>query len=445
MSIGPATRPSTGQDPTVLVVRDEHRIRFSGRVDWFAHLQFGRCLHDWRERAYRDLLLDFTKCESAFPNGMLPLLAELDVLRREEISVAIVLPAEDWLRRLFLNTNWAHYLDPDNYEKSDTVHDRHVAAHRFADFAGQQRLVNDFVDIVMRHLRMGRRVITALEWCVNEITENVLRHADCREGGIVQVSTFSDARRVTIGVADSGRGILASMREGHSSLQTDRQAIEEAVKSGATRDPKNGQGNGIAGTMGIAKASGGSFAITSGRAALVVSEPRVKPYGRARHLRFPGTFVYAEIGLDTPFRVAEAIGVAVERGDPIDIIETAYEVEDGSALNLSLRGESKGFGTRYVGRQLRTKCRNLLDSAPGKPLVLDWQEISVVSSSFADEFIGKLFVELTPLVFAARVRNVRMEPLVRGLVDKAIMQRVAQAATENDPNLGGTSGDSGSP
>lgn len=435
--------PPAAPSPPRQVVRREREFQFIERVDWRAHRDFMYCLHDWRRREYEDLVLDFAACSSAFPNGMLPLLAELDVLRREDIATSVVLPTDDWLRRLFHNTNWAHYLDPSSHEKSDTVHDRHVAAHRFADFAAQQRLVNDFMDIVMRHMRMDRRVISGLEWCVNEITENVLNHADCREGGIVQVSTFSEGRKVTIGVADSGRGILASMREGHSNLRTDRQAIEEAVKSGATRDPQNGQGNGIAGTMGIAKASKGLFSITSGQAALVVSAQAANPVERGASLRFPGTFVYAEIGLDTPFRLSEAIGVAVEGGDPVDIIETVYEVEDGSAVRLRLRDESKGFGTRFVGRQLKTKCRNLLDSAPGKPLVLDWREIPVVSSSFADEFIGKLFVELKPLVFAARVRNVGMEPLVRGLVNKAILQRAAQAAAENDAASAGT--ESGTP
>ena len=83
---------------------------------------------------------------------------------------------------------------------------------------------------------------------------------------------------------------------------------------------------------------------------------------------------------------------------------------------------------RPAGRQLRTKCINLLNAEPGKPLLLDWSGVPLVSSSFADELIGKLFASLGPLAFSARVRNVNMEAVVRGLVDKAIMQRAAQTA-----------------
>ena len=66
---------------------------------------------------------------------------------------------------------------------------------------------------------------------INEITDNVLNHAMCKEGGIIHVSTFRDSHKVAFGVSDSGRGILASLREGHPSLQTDAQAIDEAMKA----------------------------------------------------------------------------------------------------------------------------------------------------------------------------------------------------------------------
>lgn len=61
-----------------------------------------------------------------------------------------------------------------------------------------------------------------------------------------------------------------------------------------------------------------------------------------------------------------------------------------------------------------------------KPLLLDWTGVLLVSSSFADELVGKLFASLGPLAFSARVRKVGMDATVRGLVDKAIMQRAAQ-------------------
>ena len=417
-----------------VVVRKDNLIRFVGRVDEPAHRQFMWCVHECLRHGYVDVVLDFSKCESAFPRGMLPILSSADTLRRDTIDVSVRLPEDTVLERLFLNTNWAHLLEPERFQKSDTVHDRHLASQRFTDFEQQQSLVNMFMDIVMRNMILDRRIIAGLEWSINEITDNVLNHAMCKEGGIIHVSTFRDSHKVAFGVSDSGRGILASLREGHPSLQTDAQAIDEAMKAGITRDPDAGQGNGIAGTMRIATKSWGLFEITSGQTQIVVrtnqtdGSPNSGVYNRRRRESLQGTVVYAELRTDKQFDLAEALGVDGKPHDPGDIIEMHYETNAGAALSLKLSDESTGFGSRLAGRQLRTKCVNLLRAEPTKPLLLDWTGVLLVSSSYADELVGKLFVELGPLAFSARVRNLNMDSLVRGLVEKAIMQRAAQVA-----------------
>ena len=426
--------PYHSNRPPRVVVLDGNSIRFVGRVNPFAHRQFMGCLHNWQERGYEDMVLDFSTCDSAFPNGMIPLLSCTDTLRRESIDVSVRLPERPELERLFLNTNWAHFLEPARFQKSDTVHDRHLATQRFGNSDQQQQLVNAFMDVVMRNMTLDRNVIAGLEWSINEITDNVLNHAECEEGGIVQVSTFGEARKVAFGVADSRRGILSSLREGHPSLRTDAQAIGEAMKAGITRDPEVGQGNGIAGALRIVTMSEGSLEITSGLAQIVarrnptIGRPDSQVYKRREQQRFLGTVVYAELGLDTQFQLSEALGFGGEPHQQTDIIELLYETETGDAVVLRLRDESTGFGSRPAGRQLRTKCVNLLNAEPKKPLLLDWTGVPLVSSSFADELVGKLFASLGPLAFSARVRNIGMDPMVHGLVDKAIMQRAAQVA-----------------
>ena len=419
--------------PPRIVVRNGNRIRFVSKVNAYAHYQFMWCLADALRRGYEDVVLDFSTCKSAYPDGMIPLLSSADALRRDRIDVSVQLPEGPELDRLFLNTNWAHILDPKRFRKSDTEHDRHLAAQRFRSFDQQQELVNAFMDIVMRNMTLDRRVIAGLEWSVNEITDNVLNHAECEEGGIVQVSTFTDARKVAFGVADSGKGILSSLSEGHPSLRTDAQAIDEAMKAGITRNPDFGQGNGIAGALKIATMSKGTFSITSGQAQIVVridpttGSPDSKVYRRRPGQRLQGTVVYAEIGLDTQFHLSEALGFAGKLDQP-DIIELLYETDTGDAVILKMRDESTGFGSRAAGGKLRIKCMNLLNAEPTKPLVLDWTGVPLVSSSFADELVGKLFVSLGPLAFSARVRNHGMDAVVGGLVDKAILQRTAQVA-----------------
>ncbi|MBU4556295.1 MAG: DUF4325 domain-containing protein [Actinobacteria bacterium] len=379
------------------------------------------------------LHLDFSKVTHAYPNGMIPLICTLDLLKREGVSVSVTLPSQNNPRWLFSVSNWAHLMSPDRFPAEKTANDRHLVAKRFNAASEQNSVVNEFLDVVLRNMEVSRSVIAGLEWSVNEITDNVLNHADCPDGGLIQVTTYPDNHRVVFAVGDSGRGILASLSEGMPDLETDSQAIGEAVKAGVTRSPQAGQGNGLAGTLRVATTSGGGFALTSGRGHLGVYGGNTDQRQRLRWCDFRGTLVCAEMGTDHAFKIEDALGFDCPSGHvPVDIIETNYECDDGTAFELRLCDETTGFGNRPSGKQLRTKTLNILAADTSKPIRVDWTGVPVVSSSFADEFIGKLFLELGAMTFTARVRNVGMESLVRSLLDRAVAQRLQQANDEWD-------------
>lgn len=107
---------------------------------------------------------------------------------------------------------------------------------------------------------------------------------------------------------------------------------------------------------------------------------------------------------------------------------------DDQRVVVPLRDETVGFGSRHAGQHMRAKARNLLAAEPSRSLCIDWSEIPMISSSYADEFVGKLFVELGPLTFMSRVRNTSMAPVVRGLIDRAIMQRSHQTMADIEEN-----------
>ena len=111
---------------------------------------------------------------------------------------------------------------------------------------------------------------------------------------------------------------------------------------------------------------------------------------------------------------------------PVDCIETQYLAEDGNAVTLRMREETTGFGSRFTGQQMRTKAMNLLQAEKHLPLVIDWEGVPIIASSYADEFIGKLFVELGPIGFMTRVRLINLAPVLQTLVNKAIVQRTQQ-------------------
>lgn len=99
---------------------------------------------------------------------------------------------------------------------------------------------------------------------------------------------------------------------------------------------------------------------------------------------------------------------------------------DRDCLLIKMQEETTGFGTRHGGKQMNIKILNLIEAKPNFPVFVDWSGIPVISSSFADEFMGKLFITLGPLGFCATIRNKGMEKLVHQLLDKAILQRTDQ-------------------
>ena len=52
--------------------------------------------------------------------------------------------------------------------------------------------------------------------------------------------------------------------------------------------------------------------------------------------------------------------------------------------------------------------------------------VGVIASSYADEFIGKLFIDIGPIAFNLRIRLVNMSSIVQNLLGRAILQRTYQ-------------------
>lgn len=418
--------------------RDKNRVRFEGRLNERTALWVLARIEDaTHRRGYEDVVLDFRATSKAWPDGMVPLICQIALLRQQGCTFSLELPDDDWTKRLFLNGNWAHYIAPDEFDAHDVRTPFDLPATWY-DASNHKQIVDQVVEIVMGSMEIERPVLAGLEWSINEITDNVLNHAESAVSGLVQVVTQRDNHRISFVVADAGRGILASMSEGFPSLRDDAEAIGEAIKQGVTRNPTVGQGNGLAGTLRVATLSNGTFTIMSGQALLsVYRDAETGEYGDhisrlARPERFQGTVVTAEFDSSAPLRLEDALGFQSPDWEPWDYIDAGYTAGDGRSLTIRLGDETAGFGSRTAGQQVRTKCLNLLRGERSLPLVLDWAGIPLVSSSFADEAIGKLYAELGPLTFGSRVHNVNMEPLVRSLVERAIVQRMTQRSREPD-------------
>lgn len=250
-------------------------------------------------------------------------------------------------------------------------------------------------------------------------------HSQSPVGGFVQVSTFqSKSKRLLFMVADAGVGIPTSLREGHKNISSDADALDNAIREGVTRDKAIGQGNGLFGSYQICSGSKGKFQLESGYGKLSYSE-RTGLRINTEKVPYEGTLVIAEIDFSVPHLLEEALRFDGKKYSPLDHIEKYYEHPIEDSIIFKVSEETNSFGSRVAGTPLRKKLLNLAKMCPNYPVIIDFTDVALISSSFADELIAKLFVEVGAISFMSRFKFNGISSTVKSLIDRAISQRVA--------------------
>jgi len=191
---------------------------------------------------YKDIILDFSNTTYVNANLMLPISSYSAYYRLNDVDFILVEPNDQKLRRLFLNANWAHFIDPQKYASNFVRRSNNLPALQFLDGDAQHDVVNKAMEILMETIKVeDRKQLKALEWALNEITDNVLNHAESAIGGIVQIQSFPSKNRVSFFVADAGLGIANTLRRAIPTLTSDADALDRAIWEGVTRNSKTNQ------------------------------------------------------------------------------------------------------------------------------------------------------------------------------------------------------------
>lgn len=376
-----------------------------------------------RRKGYQDIILDFTSCVGTYAGPVLAIAATAARLRREGVDTDLRIPRTNIrLRNLFLNAGWAHAIDPEHHDRSRFRGYRHVPVINFTSPQEQHKAITTMVDAILCSMTgLDRSDLATIEWSLNEVTDNVLVHADSDVGGFVHLQNFKERKLVEFAVVDPGVGIPTTLREGHPELRFDTDALDRAIREGVTRDSSYGQGNGLFGTFRSAEISGGYLNIHSGYARLDYHDGEI--HIRSEQIPFKGTLVVAGLSCSDPKTLGEALRFEGRKYTPSDYIEQHFESERRSELSFEMAKEAASFGSRVAGEPVRTKLRNLMEMNPSSRVVIDFREIPILSSSFADEVFGKLFVNVGPMRFARGLDFINTTETVKGLIDKAILQR----------------------
>ncbi len=204
-------------------------------------------------RGYRDITLDFAECSFTHAPPMVALICDCMRYQKLGVDFTLVAPNNLLLSRLFINSNWARLIDPEQFPVSGYSPPKHNPATQFTTIEEQGDIVNRVMDTLLASMSgFNRSHLKAIEWSLNEIIDNVLVHAHSPVGGVVQVTAIRNRKRVEFVVGDCGVGIAASLRGATANISSDVDALSKAIQEGVTRDRQIGQGNGLYGTYRIA-------------------------------------------------------------------------------------------------------------------------------------------------------------------------------------------------
>ena len=354
-----------------------------------------------------------------YPAGCIPIFGTIDYLKNTcGKSVVCHLPPNSYISSVNFENPYKVN------EHADSLAFPFSKVWLFENFEDVTNIVNAFVFEIQSITECSKGLIEGLEWSLNEVMDNVIQHSLSSKGYVMGVYHKS-TDYVLFDIYDNGQGIFNSLKDSEYHPRNAIDAISIAIQEGKTRDKKIGQGNGLWGLYNIVKENKGKLCITSsGSSIMLKSDGNVFKFDNLPLLNPK----YGTTSVDFSFNCKEDISISNALGGytPIDI-QFENSISEDNWIEFILSNESTGYGTRVAGERLRNKVFNALNRLDSPQRIrINFDGISIISSSFADEFIGKLLQLLGFYRFNQMVRIINANPTVEVILNRSISQRMAE-------------------
>lgn len=397
-------------------------IRFNGpRFGYSDYIFFLRQIELANSQGEVRIEINFDAVDFFYPDGMAPFVATVNHFCNQRLSIGI---SEPKTKRMFNYWESAGWLD--GIQQTGKILPKtstYVPLTPYKDAEGIYAFLDKAKEVLATTEVFPKGVLTAFEWAFYEISDNVLVHSGSSELSWLQMTSYPTKKQVQFVIVDTGKGIRTSLAESLPDLASDLESIERALEKGITRNREIGQGNGLSGTLSIASNANGWMNIHSGRGQFRFKQGQIDQQTTSYH---PGTLVTVSLPTDKPIDVSEALW----GHEPVPAFESQYITGEG--ILFVVRDEASHFGNRSTGEKLRLKLRNIAESNPQEGVVVDFEKVDVMSSSFADEFIAKLVKELGTTNFFGRYRLKGLSQFAATMVDEVIVQRLAVDLNNNE-------------
>ena len=400
------------------VTRNKNRIQIGQMGHTRVVDDFIRCMNHGYAKGYRTFQIQFSDVNLAYPNVCIPIAGILEYYQEQGVEFEFAFKGSTKYLK------FTRFHQPLSVSENLTELKKYPFDNtwKFNDSEDVQNLVDSLVREVSQIAVCETGVLDGLTWCLNEVMDNVLQHSQVGVG-YVMGQVHSTTKHIAFCVFDYGQGIYNSLKATEHSPRFPVDAITLSIKEGITRDKKIGQGNGMWGLHNIVKSNAGTLMITSNGAAYLLKDNSVRTFPNLPYLtRQNGcTTIDFQIDYDKGISITDSLGGYT----PLNLRTYSLEDERGRLI-YKLADKASGTGTRQSGERLRHEIINLYNDAESI-IEIDFSEVSVVSSSFADELIGKLVTEygFSGFTHIFRLRN--MNTIVQSIVNRSVSQRMAES------------------
>ena len=378
-------------------------------------------LKDGIKKGYDNFELDFSQVRSVFPNAATPIAGIIDHHRSAGIEF------EYNARTLPPNVGITKIHKPLSLPKDEAVLNKNALnkVWRFQGSSEIKQIVDAYIAELRKEARFESGALKAIEWSIYEVMDNVIQHSqsDC---GYIMGQLHGSSKNIAFTIFDIGQGIYNSLKESEHRPRTPVDALTICIKEEVTRDKSVGQGNGLFGLFSVVKQGAGRLALTSGGGSYMYDRGRVRTFPK-----IPPVLSYKQPGTIIDFQLNYASGISLEnalkfRGVPnvmVDFFVENLEDEHG-AIQYKIMDHAEGTGTRESAIRVKNEIFNILTETRSI-IILDFSGVGTISSSFADELIAKMMIEMGFFQFNSLIRLKGMDMTLQAILQRSVLQRIA--------------------
>lgn len=402
--------------PEPLIKQEGQELIFDNLTNPRVIYEFIDLLNEILKSDNKNLILNFKYVNGAFPNVCVPIAGIIENMSLRGINFEFYY-LTDYLKILSVkmplrvqeNKELVQKTSLDKIWRFDSAEDIYV-------------LINSFVFELSHIIVCEKGVLEGFEWSINEVLDNVLQHSS-RSFGYVMGQVHPKTKHFVFCVYDTGQGIYNSLLS--SSVHKPKNpvdALKLAVKEGVTRDKKIGQGNGLWGLHQIVSENIGILNITSNSACYNLTNNKFKTFDHLPQLPYDnGCIVDFQIDYGKEISISKALGGY----EPVNLKLESLEDNVGNII-IDLHSKESGVGTRKSGEKIRNELINIYKQS-SKNITIDFANINIVSSSFADELMGKLVTEFGFYGFNNIFKLKNMNSSVQSIVQRSVAQRMMES------------------